>query len=352
MIDPASAFCIGVYFLGVGVVGSVLYIPISLMRAIEHYHLRRDGGKGKGSDSLDGDYLSLCGYNGNGEISSNSNNQSLCDDSSSLFHERPELLLIHKKKVLRNILNDNNYYLSNLVDFDERSDHSFGMCERFTTYQTSTSQGVGGSFGSSMSRNEFGGCSRRHLTKCSKSSTYPHDQETGGAGVGICCQESAREVVSTTSSSWDKDENGDHLEIVLRDEIDSLSLGFCQRIGLKKGGGGMARYCVGGHHSGAYTCSTNSTSSVMSTCETESGHNIVFGTARRGEKSGANGSFFGSDSMSRCDDGHKHKRGGGWSVFAATSPLGGGGDGCSEGGKVDELMILEEISAVHDILAL
>ncbi|KAL7069413.1 hypothetical protein ACR3K2_00110 [Cryptosporidium serpentis] len=39
MIDPASAFCVGVYFLGVGVVSSVLYIPISLMQAMESYRL-------------------------------------------------------------------------------------------------------------------------------------------------------------------------------------------------------------------------------------------------------------------------------------------------------------------------
>ncbi|KAK6590041.1 hypothetical protein RS030_192890 [Cryptosporidium xiaoi] len=126
MIEPASAFCIGVYFLGVGVVSSVLYIPISLMRAIEHYHIRRNvrgisddnnGGNNNNECFSEDEIVGVCSI-----MNSNSKKkESICDDySNASLHSKPELLLIYKKKLLRDMLNCNNY-LTNL-NLDDKSD--------------------------------------------------------------------------------------------------------------------------------------------------------------------------------------------------------------------------------------
>ncbi|KAF7458097.1 hypothetical protein HWI79_1412 [Cryptosporidium felis] len=115
MVELASAFCIGVYFLGVGVVGSVLYIPISLMRAIEHYHIGGDGVRSKRNRLLDEGML---------HSTRNSESPSLCDDGRSNSNVRgvPEILLIHKRKLLRDILNDSCHPSNS--DLDEKSDNS------------------------------------------------------------------------------------------------------------------------------------------------------------------------------------------------------------------------------------
>ncbi|KAH8738837.1 hypothetical protein FG386_002292 [Cryptosporidium ryanae] len=130
MIEPASAFCIGVYFLGVGVVSSVLYIPISLMKAIEHYNIGRDVRRinDNSGDNSNNDYLLEDEIIG---VSSKMNNlkkeEYNCNDSNISSHDKPELLLIYKKKLLRNMLNDNNY-LTNLNLDDESDVYSNSGC--------------------------------------------------------------------------------------------------------------------------------------------------------------------------------------------------------------------------------
>ncbi|KAH8583284.1 uncharacterized protein ELE39_003749 [Cryptosporidium sp. chipmunk genotype I] len=317
MIDPASAFCIGVYFLGVGVVGSVLYIPISLMRAIEYYHLGKDGRKNKRNSLLDGESF-LQGF---GNIVSNGNNQSICDDNSSLFFERPELLLIHKKKVLRDMLNCNNY-LNNLVDFDDKSDYSFGAYERFTTYQNSTNNNVF----FDRSKSDFGN-SRKHLAKHNISVVH-----------GL---ESIKDILSTTTPS-DKDENDDQPEIVIDDESAIFSLEYFKQVGFKK---------EHENHTGCnmYVCSsTNSTSSIIS-YEARNSNSSTNLANKRGDyfndckrvlvlqeqySSGRNILKYGN---------HRDLKQG---KFLSESL----NNGCLD--KIRESTIIEEISAVHDIIAL
>lgn len=323
MIDPASAFCIGVYFLGVGVVGSVLYIPVSLMRAIEHYRLRGDRSKSRGDDSLDGDLLpSLYGYsstvNSYDRLArrSNSNHQSICDDGSSLFFERPELLLIHKKKVLRNILNDNNY-LSNLIDFDEKSENSFGVCERFKTCQDS----VHGGILVNRSKSEFGS-SRKCLKNYPSSSIH---NQAGGVDAEL-----DRDILSTTTPS-DKDENDEQPEGSAYNEGALFSSKFDER------------RVSGGRN--AYACSsTNSTSSVVS-CDTESSRGVDLSTNREYVNNNQNrlNRYFGSN-ISRSVSGRELglRRG------TPSSASQGNGNAI----EVKRLMIVDEISAAHDILTL
>ncbi|OII72218.1 uncharacterized protein cubi_01551 [Cryptosporidium ubiquitum] len=324
MIDPASAFCIGVYFLGVGVVGSVLYIPISLMRAIEYYHLSRDG-KNRRNSLLDGDSL-LQGYasnTNNGGMSNgnnNCNNHSLHDDNSSLFFERPELLLIHKKKVLRDILNDNNY-LNNLVEFDDKSDYSFGLYERLTTYQTLTHNNV-------SNRSDFG-VSRKSQTKNRNSVINGQ-----GGGIGF---EFIRDVLSTTTPS-DKDENDDQPEIVIDDESAIFSLEYFKHIGIKKEHDNQTNY-------GLYVCSsTNSTSSIISSYETGCSSNSNFTNVRRrnciSDYQTKERDFSESNLLMYGHQGLKQEK------FLLASLNDGNND------KIEKSMIIEEISAVHDILTL
>ncbi|EAK87741.1 hypothetical protein [Cryptosporidium parvum Iowa II] len=337
MIDPASAFCVGVYFLGVGVVGSVLYIPISLMRAIEYYHLDGDRRKNKRNTLLDGDsFLQNFGNipnNNNGPIaingnnSRNSNNQSICDDNSSLFFERPELLLIHKKKVLRDMLNGNNY-LNNLVDFDDKSDYSFGAYERFTTYQNSTLNNDN-TCNIGRSRSDLGN-SRKYISKYRNSIIHGH--------------ESVRDILSTTTPS-DKDENDNQLEIVIDDESAIFSLEYFKQIGFKKD---YENHTT--NYNSMYVCSsTNSTSSIISYEVGNSNHNINFPN-RRGEFINDCKIVQVSQEHYSCvntglkndDRDHHLKQKRSLSVSLNDAYF----------NKIKESAIIEEISAVHDILAL
>lgn len=193
MIDPASAFCLGVYFLGVGVVGSVLYIPVSLMRAIEHYHVGYDR-KGNRKYLLEEEHL---------------NNS---ESDSSMFHERPELLLIHKKKILRDILYDNNY-LSNM-DFDDRSDIHYH--DKLTSYAS-----------------DF-------------------DKRSSGKQLpSLHSSNMSRDVLSTTTPS---EEDDNEPEIVVEDESMMLSLKYFKQFSKKKSTSQSNLFCS----------STNSTSSLIS----------------------------------------------------------------------------------------
>lgn len=126
MIEPASVFCIGVYFLGVGVVSSVLYIPISLMRAIEHYHIGRD--VRRINDNGNNEYFSEDEIVGASSIMNTNpkKEEPFSYDSGTNSQDKLELL-IYKKKLLRDILNGNNY-LTNL-NLDDKSDvYSIGCC--------------------------------------------------------------------------------------------------------------------------------------------------------------------------------------------------------------------------------
>ncbi|KAJ1608520.1 hypothetical protein OJ252_2498 [Cryptosporidium canis] len=327
MIDPASAFCIGVYFLGVGVVGSVLYIPVSLMRAIEHHRLRKDEDKNRGSDSHDGD-LPLYYYGNtmnNGDRSArNSKSQSLCDDGSSLFFEKPELLLIHKKKVLRDILNDNNY-LSNFIDLDERSDHSFGACERFTTCQNS----VGYNSSMNKSKSEIGS-SRKCLANYPQSIMYDHVDEASVV-------EFSRDILSTTTPS-DKDESDEHPETAVYEDGKFLSARQYTQIGGRKEHIG---HIINHKMCTTTSSSTNSTSSIASCCDIESSRSIHIMRKKNyciaKHKSLLN-SFFASQAPTRVVDVR------GRSSWGASF-------GHSLVDENKELMVVSEISAAHDILA-
>ncbi|KAK9173139.1 hypothetical protein CmeUKMEL1_08225 [Cryptosporidium meleagridis] len=337
MIDPASAFCVGVYFLGVGVVGSVLYIPISLMRAIEYYRLDGDGRKNKRNTLLDGDsFLQNFGNILNNNSNSgavainrnngrNSNNQSICDDNSSIFFEKPELLLIHKKKVLRDMLNG-NHYLNNLVDFDDKSDYSFGLYERFTTYQNSTLDN-NNTCNIGRSKSDLGN-SRKYISKYRNSIIHGH--------------ESIRDILSTTTPS-DRDENDNQLEIVIDDESAIFSLERFKQIGSKKDHENHTT-----NYNSMYVCSsTNSTSSIISYEIGNSNHNVHF--PNRGEYINDSKLLQASQEHCSCvntelkyggrDHDLKQKRSLSVSLNDAYF------------NKMKESIIIEEISAAHNILA-